>query len=286
MEKIRNQIAFRLWGLFRAGERTDAPLSELFLPGYYSQRQTLYHNEKGPNPEPFVPETDRSVLFGYLAAVSESVELRTTDDRAGRTNALRMSETLITRPVGTWALLLERTVPYLEKRGADSTFDTKLLRACEVLFPEAVRNDPAPLDSGFLHGYYTMRGAVRTWEPPAAVPVSEPVSDPIPMQRDDAFGLLLAIENHVERFVMDSVQKTEKQNFRLSSAFRYLSVFDHRPWSTWTVLKEKLSPYLHRLPDGGRRKSEKIEQLEALIKENGWDSDTPLSGSCLHQFLL
>ena len=185
-KETKTGLQYGIEGLFRAGERTDAPLSELFLPGYYSQRQALYGREKAPEPEPFVPKTDRSVLYGYLAAV----------------------------------------------------------------------------------------------------PVSEPVSDPVPMQRDDAFGLLLAIENRVERFVMDSIQKTEKQNFRLSNAFRYLSAFDHRPWSTWTVLKEKLSPYLHRLPDGGRRKSEKNEQLETLIKENGWDSDTPLSGSCLHQFLL
>lgn len=267
--------------LFLPGDRMKKePLGEMFLPGYYSQRQALFAPKGVTSGEPFAWQEDRSILYGYLAAIAEHAELQTGDKSAGSTNVLNASEMLVRHPVGSWAALHGKTIPYLAKNGRASRNVIALLRTCEACFRQEERDDDSELDSGFLHGYYTMRFALNT----GTVGTSSVRSEATSKTRDDVFGELLALENRVERRVMDGIQRTDGKDYRLSNAFRYFGAVSGRPWSSWTILKAKLLPYLKKLPGEGKNVLEKIDVLETLIHENEWDNDIPLKGTCLHNF--
>ena len=66
-----------------------------------------------------------------------------------------------------------------------------------------------------------------------------------PLTRDRAYASLLAIENRVERIVLD-MEKREDEN-RTSNALRFMNKFASSPAATWSYLEGRMQPYLKKL---------------------------------------
>lgn len=284
----------------RADRESTAALGEDFLLGYFAQRlgADRSHEQDVPNQRKedspvYSFGTDRSERFGMLAAVADFVERRATlEERGertvsthdGNTAALRMMVRLTQQPSATWAEIHARLLPYLEKLGIrSSAYPIAMLRATEEGFDDKARLDNTPLDSLFLHGFYRMRACMRSggkvkWEAKTA--------QDCPLTRNSAYASLLAIENQVERAVLD-LEKREDEN-RTSNAVRFMNKFAVSPAATWGYLEKRMRPYLKKLRSvrtGWALNYEtRIDDLNEAIRKNGWDSDQPLSADWLHAY--
>ncbi|MGM9677821.1 MAG: type I-C CRISPR-associated protein Cas8c/Csd1, partial [Butyricicoccus sp.] len=156
----------------------------------------------------------------------------------------------------------------------------------ECCFSMSDRLSNAPLDSMFLHGYYCMRQYLRTKD--AALIVSEYPQNQADVSREEAFSKLLALENRVERIVLD-LEKSEDEN-RTSNAVRFMSRFAKNPASTWVFLEERMLPYqkkLHSIRRGQAVKLQrKLEEWKRQITENHWNTDEPLKTGWLHFYYV
>ncbi|MGN1074972.1 MAG: type I-C CRISPR-associated protein Cas8c/Csd1, partial [Eubacteriales bacterium] len=281
---------------FRWDERMQPqPLSYLFLIGFCAQLRELFCKleDRQPSPEfaPYSPPQSRDELFGCLLAVADDCEWnaeRSEEDgavsrRDGCTNAMLLTTAFTERPGSTWAYLHDRLIPYLEKSGVRKAESVqRLLSRIEQGFDKQQRLSAAPLGTGFLHGYFCMRYALITknglekeaWEPESGR--SSDIGS-----RDEAFGALLAIENRVERWVLDQ-EKTPDEN-RPSNAMRFLPRAAQRPDEVAGYLMERMRPYLRKL-SFPKQIEQEWKKVNKLVIQNGWDTPEPLGCGYLHAF--
>lgn len=288
-------------GLFRDADIGEgAPLSFRFLIGFSAQTRELWlkreelHSLQEPLTD-YAPPQTRDELFGCLLAVADDFEWKSekqkTDDgktissRDGRTNAMQLTAEFAVRPMTTWARIHDKLIPYLEKSGVKAAAEAqRLLCKIEQGFIREERLSDAPLGRGFLHGYFRMLEALfvrqgldeSAWEP-------VPVSAELPATRDAAFGMLLALENRMERDALD-LETTEEEN-RPSNAMRFMTRSAQRPGEVWSYLEARMRPYQRK---NGRSEAirRRVDELHALIRERGWDDDTPLGPAYLYDFYL
>lgn len=283
---------------FREDDRLSArPLSALFLAGFSAQLRELYlpAAERQPLPvlRPYAPPTTRDALFGCLLAVADDCEWnaerslvdgKLVSDRDGRTNAMLHTAAFAATPAETWQRVHDRLIPYLERSGVDTAdYVQRLLRRIEQGFDPAGRLTPAPLGSGFLHGYLCMRCALMTrggLETAAWKPVHR---DFAVTCRDDAFGALLALENRIERWVLDR-EKPDTQN-RPSNAMRFLTRAAQRPDEVCAYLEARAYPYRKKLGFPHWITAE-YQALHADIHEHDWQTSAPLGAGYLYAFYL
>lgn len=284
----------------RKDRESAAPLGEDFLLGYLAQRRDFYMPH-----EPVAPKqrkedrpvyrfgTDRSERFGMLAAVADYAECRATIEEDGKrtasthegnTAALRRMARLTRQPAVTWTQIHAKLLPYLEKLGVHSSaYPIAMLRAIEEGFDEWARLDNAPLDSLFLNGFYRMHACMFSG---GEAQLEARAAQEQPLTRDRAYASLLAIENRVERAVLD-LEKSEKEN-RASNAMRFMNQFATSPASTWRYLEARMQPYLRKLRSvraGWARSFEtRMSAYNDAIRKNDWDSDDPLSSGWLHAY--
>lgn len=285
--------------LFVREDRESATaLGEDFLLGYLAQRRDFYtpraHGlpnrcEDGRPVFPF--GADRSERFGMLAAIADWVECCATLEKRGErsvcahegnTAALRLMVQLTQKPAATWAQIHAKLLPYLEKLGiGPSAYPIAMLCAVESGFDWQARFDNAPLNSLFLNGFYRMRACLLSG---GTISQEARSAQDRPLTRDSAYASLLAIENGVERTVLDS-EKREEEN-RTSNAVRFMNKFAASPASTWRYLEARMQPYLRKLRSAGLARSleARTGALAGAIHENGWDSDEPLSSGWLHDY--
>lgn len=286
--------------LFEREDRESTfAVDENFLLGYIAQRQAYFTkreadgNVSKEDSADYHFGSDRSECFGMLAAIADCAEnLAMREERdgrkeyvhEGRTNALRMMVQLTQQPVVAWSEIHAKLLSYMEKLGIRrSAGFNSMLRIVECGFDCNTRLDNSPLNSMFLNGFYRMRACILS----NGKPVLETVSLlEIPDTRDEVYAALLAIENSVERTVLD-LEKHEEDN-RASNALRLMNKFAMAPASTWYYLEERMQPYLRKLRTfsaGGARKIEdRLSVLNCAIRENKWDSDEPLSPGWLHGY--
>ena len=67
--------------------------------------------------------------------------------------------------------------------------------------------------------------------------------DAICKERDYLYGRLLAVADRIEYRTYDR----DKDGKRITNAKRYMNVFSQRPYQTWKIVEESLSPYLAKL---------------------------------------
>lgn len=282
----------------RKDRESTAALNEDFLLGYLAQRQEFYtannasaRREKVESVYSF--GTSRSELFGMLAAVADDVERYATRENRGErivsthegnTAALRMMVRLTQQPAAAWAEIHAKLLPYLEKLGIrQSKHFIKLLRDIESSFDCAARPDNSPLDSLFINGFYRMRACLFSG---GNISLEAPCVQNTPLTRDGAYATLLAIENNVERQVLD-MEKCDDDN-RTSNAIRFMNKFAASPASTWRYLEERMQPYLRKLRSKrtgwARNIEERIGTIRDAIRENGWDGDEPLTYGWIHDY--
>ena len=273
--------------LFTPEDRADTrPLSYLFLVGYFAQSHSFRLSGEG---RPVAPPTTRDELYGCLLAVADDCEWNAgvlpdgKNSRDGRTNALGMMGAFAAAPARTWQQIHDRLIPYLEKSGVRAARETqRLLQRIEQGFSAEERASDRPLGSLFLHGYLCMRLALaqHALDPEAWAPAGR--ASVAPDTREAAFGALLALENDVERRVLDLEAGEEN---RPSNAMRFLPRAAQRPNEVWGYLRERMRPYENKLwmAESVRRE---LDALHAMIAEKGFDTDEPLRPEYLHFFYL
>lgn len=285
-------------GRFRPSDVSEGrPLSFQFLIGFSAQLRALnLEKEDAQAAFPaYAPPKTRDELFGCLLAVADFFEWRSerqkTDDgktvssRDGRTNAMQLTAEFIARPMTTWPKIHDRLIPYLEKSGVKTAARAqRLFCKIEQSFLRTERLSDVPLGRGFLHGYLRMLEALsaeaslngNAWEPAA-------MTDEVPATRDAAFGMLLALENQMERYTLD-LEKTEDEN-RPSNAMRFMTRIAQRPNEVWSYLEARMRPY-QRKSGFSHEIRRRADALHALILERQWDSDVPLGPAYLYYFYL
>ena len=284
----------------RADRESSAALDGNFLIGYLAQRRDFYTKHEATAHDGGQKEApvnsfgaDRSERFGMLCAIADCAERRATleetDGRKvsahdGKTAALRMMARMVQQPAMTWTEIHAKLLPYLEKLGIrGSSYYIAMLRAAETGFGRADRLSNAPLDSMFLNGFYRMRAFILAGGKPDLPAQSE---KNVPDMREAVYAALLAIENDVERAVLD-LEKDEEDN-RTSNALRLMTKFATSPDTTWRYLENRMQPYLKKLRSVRAGWAERIEarigELEDIIRENGWESDEPLMPGWLHDY--
>ena len=285
-------------GRFRPSDVSESrSLSFRFLVGFSAQLRALkLEKEDAQAALPaYAPPKTRDELFGCLLAVADFFEWRSerrkTDDgktvssRDGRTNAMQLTAEFIARPMTTWPKIHDRLIPHLEKSGVRAAARAqRLLCKIEQSFLRTERLSDAPLGRGFLHGYLRMLEALsaeaslngNAWDPAA-------MSDEVPATRDAAFGMLLALENQMERYALD-LEKTEEEN-RPSNAMRFMTRTAQRPNEVWSYLEARMRPY-QRKSGFSHEIRLRTDALHALILERQWDNDAPLGPAYLYYFYL
>lgn len=276
-------------------------LEEDFLLGLYAQTRELYTKaeERMPSAEPVLeyrPSCNRSELFGCLLAVadcaewtaeSEEKEDKTISRHDGKTLALRYMTKFASRPAETWEQIHGHLIPYLEKLGIkNSQIYLSQLHHLECCFQIKDRLSNIPLDRMFLHGYYCMRQCIKTKKAKLVVP-EYPQKQTV-MSRERAYAALLAIENRIERTVLDA-EKSEDEN-RSSNAIRFMNRFPEKPASMWGYLEERMLPYerkLHHIyPGSAKKRRDQLNQLKEQIEENHWNTDEPLQAGWLYFYYI
>ena len=301
--------------LFEREDREScAALDENVLLGFFAQTQAVFaKREKEETAQENAEEeqtkkdseeqkhpvytfgTNRSERFGMLAAIADCTEYKATKEKrdgytvsthGGKTAALRMMVQMTQQPAATWAVIHSKLLPYLEKLGIrGSRYLLDMMGEVECGFDRAERQDNAPLDSLFLYGFYRMRACILS-----RGELAEKATAPqaLPATREGAYAALLAIENRVERTVLD-VEKDEKDN-RVSNAVRFMNQFASAPDSTWRYIEARMEPYLKKLRSkraGKAREWEaRIGLLKDRIEQNGWGGDEPLSPEWLHDYYM
>ena len=287
-------------GLFRP-EDIDSigALSHSFLLGFSAQTRELWlgadqERQLQPPQTGLRPPVSRDALFGCLLAVADHFEWSAESEQTGagrisgkdgRTNAMLLTAAFEQRPMSAWVKIHDKLIPYLEKAGVETAgYAQRLIGKIEQGFAPAERLSDAPLGRGFLHGYLTMLCALSThdgldqaaWKPEAAA--HAPIES-----REAAFGALLALENSVERRILD-LDKPEEEN-RPSNAMRFLTRAAQRPDEVRAYLAERMRPYEKKLWYSGRV-LERERELNRLIAENHWNGDSPLGPQYLYYFYL
>lgn len=287
-------------GLFRIEDIGAAgALSYGFLLGFSAQTRELWlgadqERQLQPPQTGLRPPVSRDALFGCLLAVADHFEWSAESEQTGagrisgkdgRTNAILLTAAFEQRPMSAWVKIHDKLIPYLEKAGVETAgYAQRLIGKIEQGFAPEERLSDAPLGRGFLHGYLTMLCALSThdgldqaaWKPEAAA--YAPIES-----REAAFGALLALENSVERRILD-LDKPDEEN-RPSNAMRFLTRAAQRPDEVWTYLSERMRPYEKKLWYSGRV-LERERELNRLIAENHWNGDKPLGPEYLYYFYL
>ncbi len=287
-------------GLFRIEDIGAAgALSYGFLLGFSAQTRELWlgadkERQIQPPQTGLRPPVSRDALFGCLLAVADHFEWSAESEQTGagrisgkdgRTNAMLLTAAFEQRPMSAWVKIHDKLIAYLEKAGVETAgYAQRLIGKIEQGFAPEERLSDAPLGRGFLHGYLTMLCALSThegldqaaWKP-------ESIDYAPPESREAAFGALLALENGVERRILD-LDKPEEEN-RPSNAMRFLTRAAQRPDEVWTYLSERMRPYEKKLWYSGRV-LERERDLNRLIAENHWNGDKPLGPQYLYYFYL
>lgn len=287
-------------GLFHPEDiDSTGALSHSFLLGFSAQTRELWlgadqERQLQPPQTGLRPPASRDALFGCLLAVADYFECSAESEQTGagrisgkdgRTNAMLLTAAFEQRPMSAWVKIHDKLIAYLEKAGVKTAgYAQRLIGKIEQGFAPAERLSDAPLGRGFLHGYLTMLCALSThdgldkaaWKPEAAA--YAPIES-----REAAFGALLALENSVERRILD-LDKPDEEN-RPSNAMRFLTRAAQRPDEVRAYLAERMRPYEKKLWYSGRV-LERERELNRLIAENHWNGDKPLGPQYLYYFYL
>lgn len=283
-------------------------LGPRFLQGFHSQYLALSCGENSlSNVSVFPQPRNRSDKFGCLLAIADYIELKAGEhrnqndyavyDHAGNTTAQRMMPAFAARPVEIWEQIHSRLIPYLENLEKQAAIESEgyqrkkaltynphfernfadLLGWAESCFTQTERSDSSRLNRDYLNSYYRTKKALlcHVQPPKAHMECSETLS------REMLYGRLLGLENQIERFVMNHVQKIPAAQYRPSNAVRLMPNFAKRPADCWEKLEAKLVPYRKHLPAGMAWLTQEIENLNAVLAERGWNNNTLLNGTYL-----
>jgi CRISPR-associated protein Csd1 len=91
--------------------------------------------------------------------------------------------------------------------------------------------------------------------------------------RDYLYGRLLAIADKLENFAL---YKSEKKDERATNAVRLMNAFSVKPYQTWLILYNQITPYINQLKGANFYRS-LIDEVMVLFKAGDYESNKPLS---------
>lgn len=283
--KIYQIILEEIEQLFSGEDRYErGELSLEFLQGFSSQKQKLFQKW-----EPTAKREDegkvlhklpkrRSELYGCLLAIADAAEREESDgERTGMTNAMQMMSVFAARPYESWGRLHDKLIPYLEKLGDKADYYQWLIEITEMQFSQLGRETTESLDGSYLHGYYAM---LRTFYQKTQFS-GEPQSwKEVKDTRSALYGQLLGIAERLER--KRFIGGADEIDRRSTNELRFMTAFAQKPAATWENLKVKLKPYLRYAGNCAEKDYTMLEQLEARLQHNGWNTNDPLGSIYLH----
>lgn len=288
---------------------SQTSLGLTFLQGFHSQYLALTCKSSSLTAEAVFPNPQsRSEKFGCLLAVADYIELKAGESKeepysyehAGNTLAQRMMPMFAARPVETWDYIHSRLIPYLEKlekqdAGKNEDYQVEkemnfsphlekryaeLLCWAENQFAEQERDEGGRLERSYLNSYYrTKKALLHHLTPP-----KERISHAETLSREMIYGRLLGLENSIERYVMDNVQKVSAGQYRPSNAVRQMPNFAKCPAENWEKLEGKLAAYQKHLPKAQEWRSQEADRLKNILMEQDWHTNDPLNGTYLYYY--
>lgn len=91
--------------------------------------------------------------------------------------------------------------------------------------------------------------------------------------RDYLFGRLLSVADRLER---TALYKADKQDTRATNATRLMNAFQVKPFATWGLLYQQLTPYINQLNGAGYYQS-LIDSIMVLFRDGDFENNAPLS---------
>jgi CRISPR-associated protein Csd1 len=228
--------------------------------------------------EEYLLPSDTSGLYGCLLAIADIVEFKALGDRyKGTTNALRLMESFSMKPVSTWKNIHDKLIPYFSK--INMGFYKLCFRKIESSFDIEERQRNEALKDNFIYEYSRMRYALLHKK----LSVSKQKAVEIEkITRDLAYGKLLSIENAIEIL---RINKNLDAKSKQSNSIKYMTAFSQKPNSVWNnVFRQRLKPFENKWIMKNNKYAQHLKKMEAIIKENCWDTDEPLGGSYLNGF--
>lgn len=97
--------------------------------------------------------------------------------------------------------------------------------------------------------------------------------------RSVLFGSLLAVADKVEQLTY------RRDENRMTNAMRYMNAFSQRPYKTWQIIIERLTPYFSKLYPGTRTKYQNIlSEINSRFIPGDYESSDKLEGKYLLGF--
>ena len=243
----------------------------------------------------YVPELqkksrNRGYLYGRLFATADYIEYDAMGVKKhgySPTNAIRLMQQFVQRPVETWRKIHDKLVPtLLNANEMDNTRYRIYLENIEDLFIDEDRFVEKPLSMEFLQGYSSQ------WQSffdkansskdenvieQTAVSNEERIFD-LPNSRSELYGCLLSIADKVE-IVGGGDERTGKTN-----AMQMMTMFSARPYECWGRLHDKIIPYLEKMGDNADYYQYLIGLVENQFSQEDRESRKPLDGGYLHGY--
>lgn len=91
--------------------------------------------------------------------------------------------------------------------------------------------------------------------------------------RDYLFGRLLSVADRLE---CTALYKADKQDTRATNATRLMNAFQVKPFATWGLLYQQLTPYINQLNGAGYYQS-LIDSIMVLFRDGDFENNAPLS---------
>lgn len=274
-------------GLFSAQDRYERrELSLEFLQGFSSQRQSFFQKRRSATKEEEDGNTRyrlsnrRSELYGYLLAIADEIEREANSEgEVSTTNAMRIMPMFAARPYESWGRLHNKLIPYMGKLGGRADEYQQQIEMVEGRFTDLDRESTEPLDGSYVHGFYCWH---RINKEQAQLLREKQAWKEAKDMRSALYGRMLGIAERLERRCL--LYKAEGTYKRMTNELRFMTVFAQKPAATWELLKVKLKPYLKHESSSVQQESAMLEQLEAQLRQQGWNTNVPLGSIYLHYF--
>lgn len=97
--------------------------------------------------------------------------------------------------------------------------------------------------------------------------------------RDYLFGRLLSVADRIEKVASYKASKNkpkDDKDKRATNAVRLLNIFSTKPYATWGVLWQQLTPYINQL-NGASYYQSLIDEIMVAFKDGEFENNQPLS---------
>ena len=262
----------RIWGI---GEKFE-PITKILLLG-------LDSSSKGRASVSLYQESDASEFLNNLTKWHEDIEFIHKGKETSRSIRQIIFHAFGTEIAGKIVFNFKNETQ--KKFFADTSLrlipcitQGRLLPAdiVNALFRKA--SNPLSYEKAYNHRMVleTACGMIRKHNIDRKVGITVMAYDPTITDRSYLYGCLLAVADAAERSTYE-----KDENDRITNARRYWSAFSDRPCKTWSLIEERLRPYLDKLGKKSVRYEKMINEIMEKMGMNSFMDNSSLSPAYL-----